>query len=156
MKTLLERAGSDLLAWCSQPRYRTAWLIGPPLSGKTTLARQLCDVYNWRYLNYTLEQGFFDALYDRLETYQPADFLSDLRMWCTAYGRSVLLVDEIDAVLATWPFDQRRLFATRVSCLPNLPHGLVLVSNLFDVDTLAPLLPDSDIPGYVNISGVPL
>lgn len=155
MKTLLERAGSDLLACCSQLRYRTAWLIGPPLSGKTTLARRLCDIHNWRYLNYTLEPGFFDTLNDRLETYRPADFLSDIRTWCTAYGRSVLLVDEIDALLATWPLDQRRLFATRVSRLPDLTHGLVLVSNLFDVDTLAPLLPDSDISGYVNISGEP-
>lgn len=151
MKNLLERASSILLTYCSQPRYRTAWLIGSPLSGKTTLARQLCDAHNWQYLNYTLEVGFFDTLNGHIETYQISDFLKDIRIWCTAYGRSVLLIDEIDAVLATWSFEQRRLFATRASRLPDLSHGLVLVSNLFDVDTLAPLLPNSDILAYVSI-----
>jgi hypothetical protein len=154
MNTLIERAGSHLRAYCSQPRYRTAWLIGSPLSGKTTLARQLCETYGWRYLNYTLEPGYFDALVDHLKTYQPADLISDLRIWCAADGRSVLLVDEIDAILATWQFDQRRLFATQASRLSELAHGLVLVSNLFEVDTLAPLLPDSDLPAYYNLSGV--
>jgi hypothetical protein len=154
MNTQLERAGSHLLACCSQPRYRTAWLIGLPLSGKTTLAGRLCEVHSWRYLNYTLEPGYFDALADHLETYQPADLLSDLRIWCAASSQSVLLVDEIDAILATWPSDQRRMFATRASRLPDLAHGLVLVSNLFEVDTLVPLLPDSDLPAYYNLSGV--
>jgi hypothetical protein len=154
MTLLLERAGLHLLACCSQPRYRTAWLLGLPLSGKTTLARRLCEVYNWRYLNYTLEQGFFDALQDRLETYQPADYLRDLHAWCSASTQPILVVDEIDAVLATWSFDQRRLFATRASRLPDLPHGLVLVSNLFEVDTLTSLLPDSDLPPYFNLPGV--
>jgi hypothetical protein len=154
MTSLLESAGLHFLACCSQPRYRTAWLIGSPLSGKTTLARQLCDLHKWRYLNFTLDLGFFDALQDHLETYQPADLLNDLRMWCATYEQSILLVDEIDAVLATWSVDQRRLFATRASRLPNLSYGLILVSNLFDVDTLAPLLPDSDLPTYFNLPGV--
>lgn len=148
MNSLLERAGLLFLACCSQPRYRTAWLIGAPLSGKTMLARQLCEAHNWRYLNYTLEAGFFDALADHLETYQPIDFLNDIRTWSAESNQSVLLVDEIDAVLATWSFDQRRLFATQASRLPDLVHGLVLVSNLFEVDTLAPLLPNSDRPTY--------
>jgi hypothetical protein len=154
MNVLLERVGSHLLACCSQPRYRTAWLIGSPLSGKTTLSRQLCETYNWRYINYTMEPGFFDVLHDHLETYQPADFLNDLRTWCTTYDRSVLLIDEIDAILATWSFNQQRLFATQASRLPDLPHGLILVSNHFEADTLAPLLPNSDLPAYFNLSGV--
>ncbi|MEI7768853.1 MAG: AAA family ATPase [Chloroflexales bacterium] len=154
MNIHLERAGSHFLACCSQPRYRTAWLIGAPLSGKTTLARQLCKTHGWRYLNHTLEPGYFDALADHLETYQPADLLRDLRAWCAASDRPVLLVDEIDAILATWPSDQRRLFATQASRLSELAHGLVLVSNLFEVDTLTQLLPDSDLPAYYNLSGV--
>lgn len=154
MTSLLEHAGMHLLNYCSQPRYRTAWLIGSPLSGKTTLARQLCDLHQWRYLNYTLEQGFFDAIEGQLDTYQPTDLVDDLRTWCAVYYQSILVVDELDAVLATWSAEQRRLFATRASRLPNLSSGLILVSNLFDVDTLAPLLPDSDLPSYFNLPGV--
>ncbi len=154
MTVLLEQAGLHFLTCCSQPRYRTAWLIGSPLSGKTTLARQLCDHHKWRYVNYTLDQGFFDALQGDLETYQPENLLADLRIWCATSKHSILLVDEIDAVLAIWSADRRNLFATRASRLPNLSCGLILVSNLLEVDTLAPLLPDSDLPTYFNLPGV--
>jgi hypothetical protein len=153
MISLLDRAGLHFLTCCSQPRYRTAWLIGSPLSGKTTLARQLCGLHKWQYINYTLDQGFFDVLQSNLETYQPVDLLNELSTWCAAY-RSILVIDEIDALLATWSIDQRRLFVTRASRLPNVPYGLILVSNLFEVDTLAPLLPDSDLPTYFNLPGV--
>ncbi|NTU79111.1 MAG: ATP-binding protein [Chloroflexales bacterium] len=153
MTALLERAGAHLLACCSQPRYKTAWIVGPPLSGKTTLARQLCQLYGWRHLNYTLEPGYFDRLQGRLETYQPGDLLTDLRQWCVACDRPLLLVDEIDALLAVWSFEQRRLFAAQASRLPDLPRGIILVSNLLDVDVLAPLLPDSDLPTYLHLPG---
>lgn len=154
MKELFERAGSDLLAYCHQPRYRTAWIIGPPQSGKTTLARRLCAAHNWRYLNYTLDEGYFELLQDRLETYQPGDLLRDLRVWCSTQDRSIVLVDELDALLAIWSPDQRRLFATRASRLTDLPHGLILVSNFFEASVLAPLLPESDLPAYIYLPGV--
>lgn len=151
----LELASSHLLACCSQPRYRTAWIIGAPLSGKSTLARQLCEQNNWHYLNYTLEPGYFDQLQGHLETYQPDDLLNNLREWCAACDRAMLLIDEIDSILACWSFDQRRFFATRASRLASLPRGLVLVSNLFDISTLVPLLPESDLPPYFHLPGVP-
>jgi len=154
MTTLLERAGTHLLACCGQPRYRTAWLIGVPLSGKTTLARQLCEHHNWCYINYTLEPGYFDQLQGRLEAYQPGDLLQALRIWGAACERSVMLVDELDATLACWSSDQRRLFAAQASRLGDLPHGLILVSSLLDLETLTPLLPESDFPPYFNLSGV--
>jgi len=155
MSTLLERAGAQLAACCNQPRYRTAWILGAPLAGKSTLARQLCERYSWQYLNYTLEPGYFDLLQGRLETYQPDDLLSDLRSWVGACERPILLVDELDATLACWPVDQRRLFAHQASRLPDLPHGLVLASGLFDEATFFSLLPESDKPTYINLSGAP-
>jgi hypothetical protein len=82
------------------------------------------------------------------------DFLNDLRRWCQADSQSIVLIDEIDAVLAIWSFDQRRFFVTQASRIPNLTHGLILVSNFFDVDLLTPLLPESDLPAYYNLSGV--
>ncbi|NJO81813.1 MAG: hypothetical protein HC828_02900 [Blastochloris sp.] len=66
------------------------------------------------------------------------------------------MIDEIDAVLAIWSPEQRRFFANRVSRQAELAHGLILVSNFFDPDTLAPLLPDRDFPAYFHLSGVSL
>ena len=153
MNTLLERVGAQFLACCSQPRYRTAWLLGPPLSGKTTLARQLCEHYGWWYLNYTLDPGYFDRLTGRLDGYQPGDLLKDLRGWGAACACPVMLVDELDATLACWSSDERGLFAAQASRIPDLPHGLVLVSSFFDEATFARLLPESDLSTYFSLSG---
>lgn len=154
MTSLHETVAAQLLACCSQQRYRTAWLIGPPLCGKTTLAAHLCRSYGWRYLNFTLEPGYFDQLQQRISTYQPGDLLTDLRHWCALCDRPILLIDEIDAVLACWSLDQRRLFAAQASRLPDLPQGIVLISTLFDGDTLSPLLPATDLPTYFQLPGV--
>lgn len=154
MTPLLDKAGAHLRFCCSQQRYRTAWLIGPPLSGKSTLARELCRRNGWDYLNHTLQEGYFDQLQGRLEVYQPGDLVADLRHWCAGGGSPILLVDEIDATLACWAPHQRRLFANQVSRLPDLPRGLIIVSNFFDTDSLTPLLPANDIPPFFFISGV--
>jgi hypothetical protein len=150
---LIKQAATTFLACCSQPRYRTAWLLGSPLVGKTLLAQQLCVTYKWHYLNYTLDAGFFDLLESQLETYQPHELLSEIRRWCATCKEPILFVDEIDALLAVWSSEQRRLFAYQASRLPNLSCGLILVTNFFDITLLKPLLPESDLPAYFFLSG---
>ena len=154
MNTRYEQIGALFRAYCNQLRYRTAWIIGAPLTGKTTLARQLCTHFGWRYLNYTLDEGYFDQLQGRLETYQPEDLCHELRRWSAATTQTILIVDELDALLSCWQPQQRRSFVHRASRLPELPCGLILVSNLFEATTLESLLPPSDRPAYVDLSGV--
>ncbi|PDW03278.1 AAA family ATPase [Candidatus Viridilinea mediisalina] len=151
MNNLLPQAAALFQTWCNQPRYRTAWLIGGPLAGKTTLAKRLCAHATWRYLNYTLDADYFAQLHDRIETYQVADLLNDLRGWCRATTQPVLLVDELDALFACWSDGQRRLFAHQASRLSDLPCGLILVSNFFEPVQLASLLPQSDQLAYFHL-----
>ncbi len=152
--TYIQAIGVQFRAYCNQLRYRTAWIIGAPLTGKSTLARQLCTHFGWCYLNYTLDEGCFDQLQGRLETYQPEDLCYELRRWSATTTQPILVVDELDAVLSCWQPQQRRSFAHRASRLPELPCGLILVSNLFEATTLETLLPPSDRPAYVDLSGV--
>lgn len=136
-------ASQQLSAWCvHEPRYRVAWLTGPPLSGKTLLARRLCDAHGWHYLDYTGTPGYFDTLADTLATYRPDDLTAALQSWCAGCAAPVLVVDEIDSVLAIWFHDQRSVWANRVSRLPYLSCGVVIVTHLFTCDTLATFLPD--------------
>src|SRR4051812_41909940 len=103
----VEAASGQFSRSCFRPRYRVAWLTGEPQSGKSILARRLCDRHHWRYLDYTLTSGYFDQLATCVVSYQPDDFIRDLRQWCEDCEEEVLVVDEIDALLAFWSHEQR-------------------------------------------------
>lgn len=145
---------SDLLAEATQrftkccinaPRYRVAWLIGPPQrSRKTLLARQLCTQNGWQYLDYALTPGYFDRLTETIESYQPAQLASDVRAWCATCTAPILVVDEIDAVLATWDRAQRRNWAGLMARQQYLPCGLIIISHFFTTQQLTEFLPDRD------------
>ncbi len=154
MNISFQQASAQIERCCiQQPRYRVAWLTGAPLSGKTGLAQRLCETNGWQYLNYTLTPGYFDALAPIIATYQPYDLIAALQNWCAACTESVLVMDELDALLACWSFDQRRTWAGQVSRLAYLPCGLLLVTHLLDRSLLAPYLPDGDSRYCLVLSG---
>lgn len=150
----IEQASAQIERCClHQPRYRVAWLTGPPHSGKTAFVQRLCETHDWFYLNYTLTPGYFDALTMSIVTYQPGDLLAALHSWCSKCPNPVLVVDELDALLACWSFEQRRLWASQASRLAYLPCGLLLVTHLLDRSLLAPYLPDGDTRYSVSLNG---
>lgn len=154
MSDLLAAASERFRACCiDEPRYRVAWLVGPPQSSrKTLLARQLSERNGWRYLDYTLTPGYFDALADRIESYQPVQLVDAMRNWCASCDQPVLVLDEIDAVLATWDRNQRRIWSGLVARLPYLPCGLIIVSHLFSANQLGDYLPDRDQRYCIDLS----
>lgn len=155
MRDLLTRASERFTNCCIKaPRYRVAWLVGPPQrSHKTLLARQLCELHGWQYLDYTLTPGYFDRLAETIDSYQPAQLVAAIRGWCEASDSQVLVLDEIDAVLATWERNQRRHWAGLVARLQFLPHGLIIVSHFFTYRQLAEYLPDRDPRYCFDLSG---
>lgn len=158
MSDLLSTASERFTTCCvNEQRYRVAWLVGQPQrSHKTLLARQLCELNGWQYLDYTRTPGYFDALAEVIGSYQPTQFVDAIRGWCDACTAPVLVLDEIDAVLAAWQRDQRRVWAGLVARLQYLPCGLILVSHFFDRRLLAEYLPDRDPRYCLDLSGDPL
>ncbi len=145
MKLLIDRAIEQFRHCClDQPRFRVAWLIGPPAHGKSVLARQLRDRLGWSYINYTLEPGYFDSLTETISRYQPTDLVAAIQDWCQRCSAPVLIVDEIDAVIATWDRTQRYTWAALVGRLQWLPCGVLIVSHLFESRSLVNYLPDHD------------
>jgi len=155
MSDLLSRASQRFTDCCIKaPRYRVAWLVGSPQrSRKTLLARQLCERHSWQYLDYTLTPGYFDALADTIDSYQPAQLVAAMCSWCESCDRAVLVLDEIDAMLATWDRNQRRIWAGLAARLQYLPCGLIVVSHFFNVQQLTEYLPDRDQRYCFDLSG---
>lgn len=154
MTDLFDRASEKFQYCCvKQPRYRLAWLVGPPVCGKSILARQLCEHFGWAYLNYTLTSGYFDTLNETISSYQPANLIDALKNWCQGCATPVLVVDEIDAVLATWDHQQRYTWAALASRLQWLPCGVVVVSHFFEHRSLADYLPDHDQRYCLDLAG---
>lgn len=148
MNDELDQAAVEQLRRCvHQPRYRVAWLVGPPRRGKTRFARAIAQQQGWRYLDYTLTPGYFDTLQTTIAAYQPAELVAAIQAWCEQTTASVLVVDELDALLACWTLVQRKVWASQMARLAYLPCGLLLVTHVLAVETLMPILPDSD-PRY--------
>lgn len=153
MTDLFDRANRQFTACCvREPRYRVAWLTGSPMSRKSTLARQLCTANGWHYLDYTTTPGYFDSLVDTISTYRPEDLTAALRDWCAACPAPVLIVDEIDAVLATWTLDQRTFWANQVSRLTYLPCGVIIVTHILSCSMLTAFLPDGGQHSCLNLT----
>jgi len=72
---------------------------------------------------------------------------------CEACEAPVLVLDEIDAVLATWDRNERRIYAGLVARLQYLPCGLIIVSHFFNYSQLAEYLPDRDSRYCLDLSG---
>jgi hypothetical protein len=156
MTELLTVASAQYSDCCFRQRYRVAWLTGTPMSGKSALARRLCEHHNWRYLNYTLTPGYFDALAPPISTYQPDQLIAALQDWASNCDAPVLVVDELDALLASWSSDQRHAWANKASRLPYAACGLILVSHFFNCSTLIRYLPDKDQRYCLDLAGVTL
>lgn len=125
-----------------QARYRVLWLVGKPLSGKTTIVHHLCSVQGWRYINFTLDSGFLDILTGREEMYLPENFIVDFSEWCSNTQEDVIIFDEIEALLALWSREQQEFFVRKIGRNTRLPVGVVFVTRIFTPQQLNKTLSD--------------
>jgi hypothetical protein len=123
-------------------RYRVLWLHGLPQSMKSHLIRAVCKRTGWRYVDYTLDPGFLDALTGREERYRPEDFLADLRQLASDFATyGTICLDEIEPVLGWWTREQKEEFFGLISRAERLDSGVVIVTRMLAKEQLVKLLP---------------
>jgi len=123
-----------------QKRYRTLWIVGVARCGKTALCRHICLECGWRYVNFTLDQGFLDSLIGREQTYRPEDFLADLHRWCAQTDQAIMIIDEIEPLLSLWTLEQQETFFKQIGRATRLSVGIVIVTRSRNVQQLHQIL----------------
>lgn len=142
-----------------QNRYRTLIVIGPPRSGKSTLLKRFCEDSGWHYVDYTLDDGHFNAISD-VERYSPVDFKDHILFVMHDFAQSLtdnpqrgVVVDEIESILSTWQTDMQNVLFNQISSLTRQPCGLIIATRLrLQPAQLRPYVKNQN--QIFNISGV--
>jgi len=79
--------------------YRVFILFGAPISGKTTIAKEILKQFDGEYID--LLKDKLDKISPKLGRYSPLDFKNDINLW-TKETESLLIIDEIEALFDTW------------------------------------------------------
>lgn len=112
-----------------QARYPVLWVLGGPCTGKTSIARAVCQQAGWRYVDFTLDSGCLDSLVGREESYRPEDFLTYIRSLGQVTTKVVVL-DEIEPLLGWWSWDEQEVFFRIIARATRLKCGVALVTRL--------------------------
>ncbi len=147
VEDIAQELKSRVLHVCNeQARYRVLWIVGEPRSGKTTVVRHLSSVQGWRYINFTLDEGFLDSIIGSEEIYLPENFLTDFSKWCADTKEKIVVIDEIEPLLTLWTWNQQELFIRALGKSTRLPVGVVFVTRMRTIEQLHKTL--FDLPKY--------
>ncbi len=102
--------------------YRVFILFGAPISGKTTIAKEICKELNGEYVD--LFKDKLNTMSPKLGRYSPLEFKHDINLWAKE-TESLLVVDEIEALFDTWTQEKQEDFFKLISRLRT--HSVVLI-----------------------------
>lgn len=131
-----------------QPRpsaNRVFVLYGPPMSGKTYIAREIAKRFKSEYID--LLRDKLNMLNLKLGLYSPSDFKRDIYTWAKETD-SLLVVDEIEALLDTWTREKQENLLILLSGLSGRMHSPVLIASRLN-------LPYEDLLGKDRVFRIP-
>jgi len=94
--------------------YRVFILFGAPISGKTTIAKEICKELDGKYVD--LLKDKLNMISPKLGRYSPLDFKHDINLWAKE-TESLLVIDEIEALFDTWTQGKQEDFFKLISRL---------------------------------------
>jgi len=99
-KSFINNIIIEIKEYISAPSaYRVFILFGAPLSGKTTIAKEICKELDGKYVD--LLKDKLNTINPKLGRYLPLDFKRDINLWAKE-TESLLVIDEIEALFDTW------------------------------------------------------
>jgi len=121
----LKKVIAEKIEVIKKERYKVLLMIGSPLSGKTTLAKEIADSLDAEYIDH-LQEVLPKIESPALGAYSYIDFREYLRRKGNNSQKEALIIDEINWLIATWSQKQRNEMARVLSFLET-KSALVLV-----------------------------
>ena len=130
-KLLVKQISAKINEYQTQPSANRVFVLyGLPLSGKTSVAREVVKNLNGKYID--LLKDKVSVLNPKLGLYAPLNFKRDISSWAKETD-SLLVIDEIEALLDTWIKDQQENLLKLLSGLSGRMHSPVLISSRTDL-----------------------
>ena len=129
LKPLIENIFAKISEYQTQPSASRIFVLhGSPLSGKTYIAKEIAKRFDGKYMD--LLKDKLSVLNPKLGLYAPLDFKRDIGTWAKETA-SVLVIDEIEALLDTWTIQQQEDLLKLLSGLGGrMPTPVLIISRL--------------------------
>lgn len=124
-KPLIEQISAKIKEYQTQPSAnRVFMLYGLPLSGKTFVANEVAKRFEGKYID--LLKDKLSVLNPKLGLYTPLNLKRDIGIWAKETS-SLLVIDEIEALLDTWTREQHEDILKIISGLGGRMNCPVLI-----------------------------
>ena len=132
-KPLIEQISAKIKEYQTQPSANRVFVLyGLPLSGKTSVAREVAKSLNGKYIDFLKDK--LSMLTPKLGLYTPLNLKRDIGTWAKETD-SLLVIDEIEALIDTWTREQHEdLLKTYIR------FGRSYALSSFDCDKAKPFL----------------
>ena len=108
-------------------RYKTMFVVGNPLSGKTALAKEIANSLNGEYIDH-LQDVLPQIKSPVLGSYGPIDFREYLKKKGNSLPKEVLMIDEIKWLISTWSQKQKKELPRLLSFLATKSVIILVVT----------------------------
>lgn len=143
-KSLMNNIIAKIKEYTGAPSaYRVFILFGAPISGKTTIAKEIRKELGGKYVD--LLEDKLNTMSPKLGRYSPLDFKHDIDLWAKE-AESLLVIDEIEALFDTWTNEKQEDLLKLVSRLRT--DSVVLIITRLN-------LPYEDIIGENKVFRIP-
>lgn len=145
-KSLIDCISARIKEYQTQPSANRVFVLyGFPLSGKTLIAKEVAKRLEGKYID--LLKDKLNGLNPKLGLYAPLNFKRDIGTWAKE-TRSLLVIDEIEALLDTWTIQQQEDLLKLLSGLGGrMPSPVLIISRL--------ILPYEDFMGKDRVFKIP-
>lgn len=124
-KSSIGHISAKIKEYKAQPSANRVFVLyGSPLSGKTTIVKEIAKKLDGRYID--LLKNKLSVLNPKLGLYAPINFKRDISIWAKE-TESLLIIDEIEALLDTWTREQHEDLLKILSGLGGRMHCPVLI-----------------------------
>lgn len=127
-RLLIEQISAKIKEYQTQPSANRVFVLyGAPLSGKTFIGKEVAKNLKGNYID--LLKDKLSMLNPKLGLYSPSNFKRDINIWAKQTD-SLLVIDEIEALLDTWTKNQHEDLLKLLSGLCRMYSPVLIVSRL--------------------------